>query len=81
MGKSFDSRSTLEEELDVGYRCFLYNIQEKTIDHILLHCIKETSLWHILFSIFGLLGITFPGLRETLLDWCGSFVGRKQKKV
>ena len=34
--------------------CFLHNIEEETIDHILPHCGKVRSLWHVLFSLFGI---------------------------
>ena len=34
-------------------RCFLCQMFEKTIDHLLLHCEKTREVWMLLLSLFG----------------------------
>ena len=51
------------------------------MNHLLIHCSKARLLWDLLFFIVGVNWV-FPSLvRETLLSWCGSFVGKKHKKA
>ena len=33
--------------------CYLCQIHEESIDHILLHCVKMRALWEMFFTIFG----------------------------
>ena len=61
-------------------RCFLCHVQEST-QHILLHCHKAWILWQLLLSLFGVSWVLPFSVTETLLEWSGSFIGRKQKKV
>ena len=46
-------------------RCFLCGEGEETVDHLLLHCSKA--------KIFRVFPFT---VKETLLPWHGSFVGK-----
>lgn len=62
-------------------RCYLCHSNEESIDHLLLHCVKTRALWEMLFSLFGVLWVVPSSVRETLLSWNGSFVGKKRKKV
>ena len=62
-------------------RCFLCLEEEETIDHIFIHCVKTRVLWNLLFSLLGVLWILPSLLRDTLLEWHGSFVGKRRKKV
>ena len=62
-------------------KCFMCLEKEETIDHLLLHCTKTRVLWDLLFNLFGLSGVLPSSVRETLLSWHGSFVGKKRKKV
>ena len=55
--------------------------KEETIDHLLLHCSKTRVLWDLLFTLFGVSWVLSSSIRETLLSWHGSFVGKKCKKV
>ena len=62
-------------------RCFLSLSHEESIDHILLHCDKARVLWDLLFSLFRVFWVMQSTVREAMLSWHGSFVGRKRKKV
>ena len=52
----------------------------ETVDH-LLHCAKIWVLWNFLFSLFGVSWILSCSIKETLLGWHGSFVGKARKKA
>ncbi|KAL6343127.1 hypothetical protein AAG906_019670 [Vitis piasezkii] len=62
-------------------RCFLCLENEETIDHLLLHCSRTRVLWDLLFTILGVSWVLPCSVKETLLSWHGSFVGKKRKKV
>ena len=51
------------------------------MDHILLHYTRTRVLWHLLFSLFGVVWVLPSSIREVLLGWHGSFVGKKRKKT
>ena len=61
-------------------RCFMCLEKEETIYH-LLNCSKTRALWDLLFTLFGVSWVLPSSVRETLLSWHGSFVGKKRKKV
>ncbi|RVW12371.1 putative ribonuclease H protein [Vitis vinifera] len=61
-------------------RCFLCLENEETIDHLLLHCSRTKVLWDLLFTVFGVSWVLPYSVKETLLSWHGSFVGKKRKK-
>ncbi|RVX18352.1 hypothetical protein CK203_006746 [Vitis vinifera] len=61
-------------------RCFMCLEKEETIDHLLLHCSKTRVVWDLLFTLFGVSWVLLSSIRETLLSWHGSFVGKKRKK-
>ena len=54
---------------------------EETIDHLLIHCVKTRVLWELIFTLFGVSCVLPSSVRQTLLGWHGSFVGKKRKKV
>ena len=62
-------------------RCFLCLSKVGTIDHLLLHCAKTRVLWNHFFSLFGVSWILSCSIKETLLGWHGSFVGKARKKA
>ena len=62
-------------------RCFLCHEKEETIDRLLLHCTKTRVIWDLLFTLFRVSWVLPSSVRETLLSWHGSFVGKKRKKV
>ena len=61
--------------------CFLCKEKEETIDHLLLHCSKSRLLWDLLLAIVGVNWVFPLIVREALLSWNGSFVGKKHKKA
>ena len=62
-------------------RCFLCGEGEETIDHLLLHCSKAKILWDLLLAIFGFSWVFPLFVKESLLTWHGSFVGKRRKKA
>ena len=62
-------------------RCFLCLFEVETVDHLLLHCAKTRVLWNLLFFLFGVSWILSYLVKETLLGWHGSFVGKAHKKA
>ena len=60
-------------------RCFLCQMFEGSIDHLLLHCEKTREVWMLLLSLFGVSWVFPFSVKETLLGWRGSFVGKKRK--
>ena len=62
-------------------KCYLYQRHDESINHILLHCVKTMTLWALLFSMFGVQWVLPATVKEMLLGWNGSFVGKKRKGV
>ena len=58
-------------------RCFFCGKDEETIDHLLLHCFMARLLWDLLLAIFGVNWVFPKSIRETLLSWRGSFMGKR----
>ena len=65
----------------LAHRCFLCLVEEESIDHILIHCSKTKVLWELIFALFRVLWVLPLLVKETLLGWKGSFVGKKHLKV
>ena len=51
------------------------------MDHLFLHCGKTRVLWELLFSLFGVNWTMSGSVRDMLLGWIGTFVGKRRKKV
>ena len=62
-------------------RCFLCEEEEELIDHLLVHCSKAKVLWDLLLVLVGVSWVFPKSIRETLLSWCGTFVGKRHKKA
>ena len=62
-------------------RCFLCLSEVETVDHLLLHCVKTRALWNLLFSLFGVAWVLSGSVKETLIGWHGTFVGKTRKKA
>ena len=61
-------------------RYFLCQEKEESIDHLLIHCVNTRVIWHLLFSLFGVEWLLLYSIKNTLLGWHSSFVGKKWKK-
>ena len=56
-------------------------MDEESIDHLLIQCVKTRVLWELLFVFFEVSWVLPLLARETLLGWHSLFVGKKLKKV
>ena len=65
----------------VANKCYLCKREEESTDHFLIHCDLTRDLWHFVFSLFGVFWLLPSIVKEVLLSWHGSFVGRSKKKV
>ena len=60
---------------------FLLSAEEESTNHILIHYTKTRVLWELLFTLFGVTWVLPCSVKEPLLGWFGSFVGKKCKKA
>ena len=60
-------------------RFFLCEKEEESADHLLIHCDVTRDLWHFVFSLFGVPWVLPSTVKDVLLSWHGSFVGRLKK--
>ena len=61
--------------------CFLCGCEEEYANHILLHYTVVKTLWEIALAIFGVQWVFPESVKEVLLSWRGSFVGKKRKNI
>ena len=61
--------------------CFLCGCDEENVNHILLHCIVTRALWDIIFGLIDIKWVLPETIKEALISWRGSFVGKKRKKI
>ena len=67
--------------ITLANKCFLCEEEKETIDHLLIPSRKTRSLWDLFLAIVGSSWV-FPLLvRQTLLAWQGTNVGRKHEKI
>ena len=66
--------------LTFANRCFLCKRWGETVDHLLLHCAK-TSVWELLFSLFGVSWVIPTSVPDTPLGWRGSFVAKDWRRA
>ncbi|KAL6326720.1 hypothetical protein AAG906_010894 [Vitis piasezkii] len=58
-------------------RCYLCQMHEESIDHILFHCLKTRALWEMFFTLFRVSCVLPSSVKSTFLGWNESFVGKK----
>ena len=80
-GKTLTLHQLQKRGWALANRCYLCQRHEESIDHILLHCEKARTLWALLYSMFRVQWVLPTTIKETLLRWNGSFVGKKRKGV
>ena len=61
-------------------RCFLCDHAKGTILHLLLHCPMVSPLWEIVFSLVGISWVFPKMVKEAIIRWKGSFLGKKLRK-
>ena len=62
-------------------QCFLSGSEEENVNHLLIHCTVARVLWEIVLGLFGAQWVFPETVKEVLLSWKGSFVGKKRKKI
>ena len=62
-------------------RCFLCGEGEESVGHLLIHCSKARIMWELLLAIFRVSWVFSLSVKETLLSWNCSFVGKRRKKA
>ncbi|RVW69334.1 hypothetical protein CK203_054878 [Vitis vinifera] len=53
MGKISNLGPSLEEGWALANKCYLCQVHEESIDHLLLHYKKTREVWKLFFSLFG----------------------------
>ena len=61
-------------------RCYLCVRDEESAHHILLQCPVISHFWDLFFSSVGFSWVFPKTVKDALLNWKGSFVGKKKKK-
>ena len=67
--------------LQLPNRCFLCGCEEESVNHILIHCTVVRVLWDIVFGLVDVKWVFLVTVKEVLVSWRGSFVGKKRKKI
>ena len=62
-------------------RCFMYKAEEESTNRLLLHDPKATMIWQLIFALFGVQWVMSFSIKDSLLSWHSSFVGKKRKKM
>jgi hypothetical protein len=50
-------------------RCWLCEMEEESVDHLLLHCAAVRDLWNAFFARFGLCWVMPRSVNEALASW------------
>ena len=79
MGKALTLDLIQKRGWALANRCFLCHEKEEIIDHLLLHCTKTRVLWELFFTLIRVSWVLPSSVKETLLSWHDSFVGKKHK--
>ena len=61
-------------------KCFLCGVEE-IIDHILHPCLMARMPWDLFLAIVGASWVFPFSVRETLLSWIGSLVGKRRRRM
>ena len=80
-GKALTLDQIQKRGLSLVNRCYLCQMHEESIDHIILHCLKTRALWEMFFTLFRVSCMLPSSVKSTFLGWIESFVGKKRKEV
>ena len=67
--------------ISLANRYFLCEVDEETIDHLLIHCSRAKMLWDLIFSIADSNWVFPLTVCQFLLAWQSANVGKKRKRV
>ncbi|RVX21022.1 hypothetical protein VitviT2T_011245 [Vitis vinifera] len=67
--------------LQLPNRRFLCGCEEESVNHILIHCTVVRVLWDIVFGLVDVKWVFPKTVKDVLVSWRGSFVGKKRKKI
>ena len=62
-------------------RCYMCKAIEEIRYHILLHCLKASLLWQLVFALFHVQWLMHSSVSGVLLSWNSCSVGKKRKKA
>ena len=62
-------------------RCYMCKAEEETRDHLLLHCLKASTLWQLVCALFHIQWVMHSSMRGVLLSWNGVLVGKERKRL
>ena len=62
-------------------RCYLCGSEEENVNHLLIHCTVVRVLWEIVLGVFGAQWVFPETVKEVVLSWKGSFVGKKRENL
>ena len=62
-------------------RCYLCGMDEENVNHLLIHCTVASVLWGIVLGLFGAQWVFPETVKEAIVSWKGSFVGKKREKI
>jgi hypothetical protein len=50
-------------------RCWLYEMEGESVNHLLLHCAAVSGLWNAFFARFGLCWVMLRSVKELFASW------------
>ncbi|KAJ9677832.1 hypothetical protein PVL29_022672 [Vitis rotundifolia] len=62
-------------------RCYLCGSEEENVNHLLIQCTVAGGLWGMVLSLFGAQWVFPETVKEVIISWKGSFVGKKRKRI
>ncbi|RVW21264.1 hypothetical protein CK203_108104 [Vitis vinifera] len=62
-------------------QCYLCGSDEENVNHLLIHCTVASVLWGMVLSLFGAQWVFSETVKEVIISWKGSFVGKKRKRI
>ena len=80
-GKALTLEQFQKRGRPLANRCYLCQMHEESIDHMLLHCAKTRTLWVLFFTLFGVQWVLPTSIKATPLGWDGSFVGKRRREI
>ena len=80
-GKVFTLDRLQKRGWQLPNRCYLCGSEKENVNHLLIHCTVARVLWEIVLGLFGAQWVFPETVKEVVLSWKGSFVGKKRKKI